>query len=228
MKSNRLFDLTAEYDAMLERGIRLSGEQKHFFVRGRLRDLHEHLPSGLSVRRVLDFGCGLGDTTQALAEEFPGARVVGADTSEPALAHARERCGNGRVDFALVDDLPLARGFDLCYCNGVFHHIELADRRGALDRILASLTPAGMFALYENNPWNLGTRWVMHRIPFDKDARPLSSVSAGRLLASAGFRRLVPARFLFFFPRYLRFLRCCEPCLARVPLGAQYCVSGIK
>jgi hypothetical protein len=80
----------------------------------------------------------------------------------------------------------------------------------------------------ENNPWNPGARLVMARIPFDKDAEPLSPVEARRLLRSGGFARCSSLRTLFYFPRPLAFLRPVEPLLALLPLGAQYYILGIK
>jgi trans-aconitate methyltransferase len=228
MSHAELFDLTAQYDAMLERGLRLSGEDRRFFIDERLRDLRGHMPGTSEVRRILDFGCGLGDTSGALADQFPGAHVVGADTSEAAIEHAREQHAGARVAFVRVDDLDSAEPFDLCYCNGVFHHIDPADRPAAVGLIHASLAAGGLFALYENNPWNVGTRWVMRRIPFDRGAQALGAGMSRRLLASAGFSRLAPTRFLFVFPRWLKLFRFCEPWLAHWPLGAQYCVTGIK
>src|SRR5687768_4389811 len=44
--SEPLFDLAAEYDEMLDRGIRLSGESREFFLRGRVAALLAQLPAG--------------------------------------------------------------------------------------------------------------------------------------------------------------------------------------
>ena len=59
-------------------------------------------------------------------------------------------------------------------------------------------------------------------------ARFAAPPAARALLQGAGFARCEPARFLFFFPRPLAWLRFSEPWLAGVPLGAQYCVLASR
>jgi SAM-dependent methyltransferase len=216
-----LFDRSAEYDEMLNRGLRLSGEDKTYFLAGRVADLLKQLPRTERIARILDFGCGIGDSSAYLAEVFPDSEVVGTDTAEGALEHARRANTSPRLRFVGMSELAGEARFDLCYVNGVFHHIEPSQRRGAVDLIRAALRPGGLLALFENNPWNPGTRMVMRRIPFDRDAKPLSAIEARSLL---GHFDILATRFLFYFPRPLGFLRFTEPWFARVPMGAQYYV----
>lgn len=226
--STNLFDLSQEYDAMLNQGIRFSGEDKHFFIRGRIADLRGQLPLGFAPRRILDFGCGIGDSTQVLAHTFPLARITGADTAENALTYAQQVFGSATVGFCRVDEIAAHGPYDLCYVNGVFHHIVPADRLAVVRVIYAALAPGGYFALFENNPWNPGTRVVMRHIPFDHDAQTLPPPLTRGLLRAAGFRGRLPIRSLFYFPRQLAVLRRLEPALARLPLGAQYYVRGVR
>jgi SAM-dependent methyltransferase len=109
----------------------------------------------------------------------------------------------------------------LVYCNGVFHHIPPTERAQAVNYIWRSLRPGGLFALWENNPWNPGTRYVMSRIPFDRDAITLSPPEAGSLLRRGGFH-VLRTDSLFLFPKLLKCLRWIEPFLSRMPLGGQY------
>lgn len=224
MSAEELFDRSREYEEMLNRGIRLSGEDREYFLRGRVAHLVACLGSDCRPRRILDFGCGIGDTASHLSQVFPDAEVLGVDSSERALEYARSRHGSTRVRFAPTRQLerePELR-FDLCYTNGVFHHIAPARRLAAVRSLHRILVPGGSLAFMENNPWNPGTRLVMARIPFDREAIPLSPLEARRLLRAGGFRRCEPLRTLFYFPRALSFLRPLEPLLARLPLGAQY------
>jgi len=57
--------------------------------------------------RVLDLGCGCGDSSLSLAERVaPGGQVLGLDLSEPMLARARERAaaaGLSNLSFRAAD-----------------------------------------------------------------------------------------------------------------------------
>jgi hypothetical protein len=83
------------------------------------------------------------------------------------------------------------------------------------------MAPGGTFALWENNSWNPGARWVMSRIPFDRDAVMLSPSGAARMLKGAGFE-ILSLDFAFVFPKRLRWARPLERGLCKLPLGAQY------
>src|SRR5207247_11353155 len=100
------------------------------------------LESQRAVRRVLDFGCGIGDTTRHLAETFERAEVVGVDLAATALSWARERHGSSRIRFERLDEFSDPGTFDLCYVTGVFHHIEPSRRRAVVADLHAPLRPA--------------------------------------------------------------------------------------
>lgn len=226
--SEELFDLSEKYEAMLQRGLDLSGEDQQFFIRGRVLDLQARFPRGWAPRRILDFGCGVGHTANFMGSLFPEADIVGLDTSESALTRAKNLCDSPRFSFAHIQTLPKTETFDLCYVNGVFHHIEPSKWLPALRDLHRAIAPGGYLALFENNPWNPGARWVMKRIPFDRDAVPLSSRTTGRLVREAGFKRVSTTRYLFYFPRMLSWFRFAEPWFAPLPLGAQYYVLAQK
>jgi len=213
---------------MLNQGIQLSGENQEFFILGRLQSLRSRLPADFKVRRILDFGCGTGLSTRHLADQFDGAEVLGVDTSENALSYGRRQWGSERVRFCGVEELDCGTGFDLCYVNGVFHHIAVSQRPRAIRSIYRALRDGGRLALFENNPWNPGARLVMKRIPFDRDAQMLSLLETIRLIRAGGF--IQPATYwsVFYFPRPLASLRFLEGPLSHLPLGAQYCVQAVK
>jgi SAM-dependent methyltransferase len=222
--TQELFDEASSYEEMLNRGLRLSGEDKTFFMEGRLKRLRALLPADYSPSQILDFGCGTGETSTRLLERFEGAHVVGVDVSAGALEHARQHHGSTDISFFDVDSFEAPASFDLCYSNGAFHHIDPRERPRVLRRLRELLRPGGLLAVFENNPWNPGTRLVMKRVPFDRGAQTVNAMRMGRLLTEAGFELVGPARHIFVFPAPLRALRVAEQHLERLPLGAQYLV----
>src|SRR5262245_44615634 len=138
------FATPADYDALLERGIRLSGEDRTFFIRGRLADLLARLPRDAHPRRILDYGCGSGDAVPHLASAFPDAAVVGADDAPEAVAWARAHHHHPRIAFTEAAALGSLPAFDLAWMNGVLHHVAPPARAAVLRRIHDALVPAGL------------------------------------------------------------------------------------
>lgn len=217
------FDVYAsDYDNALARGISASGEDKNYFARKRIEWLRYCLgESSLPLCRVMDFGCGTGSSTPFFFEVLGVEQLIGTDPSANSLAIAEKKYGSDRARF-LPDQQYLPTGdLDLVFSNGVFHHIAPADRGAVAEYIFRLLMPEGLFAFWENNPWNPGTRYVMSRIPFDRDSITLSAPEARQLLRSQGFE-VLRTDFLFIFPRALHWLRWIEFYCSGLPFGAQY------
>lgn len=214
-----------DYDRALAEGLSVSGESKEYFAKGRVEWLAGLL--GATPSRVMDYGCGTGSSTEYLLDVLGASRVTGVDVSRASLDVARKTHAAVPAEFHAIDDFEPTGDFDLVFTNGVFHHIPPPQRAAAVDYVWRSLRPGGLFAFYENNPWNPGTRFVMSRCPFDDDAITLSPPEASKLLGAGGFV-VVRWEFVFFFPRALSLFRRIEPWLAKVPFGAQYLVLASK
>jgi len=220
---HKAFDAYAEeYDAALARGISVSGEQKDYFAQRRIEWLRDCLrllsaPAAL----VMDFGCGTGSSAPLFFDILGVEYFVGTDQSPKSLEIAMRAHSSERAEFLLFDAYQPCAQFDVAFCNGVFHHIPPAERAAALNYVLRSLRPGGFFAFWENNPWNPGTRYVMSRIPFYREAITLSPPESQNLLRLSGFE-ILRQDFLFIFPRILHWCRWIEPLCSRLPVGAQY------
>lgn len=228
----RLFDGHAKsYAQEVNRSIAASGEDVDYFARRKASEVVRWMRSaGLELPgRALDFGCGTGLSTRALAEELgPRCTVTGIDVSPESLHEARARHASPRARFVLGGDesLPFAdASFDLTFTACVFHHIERQRHHHWAHELGRVLRPGGTAFIFEHNPWNPVTVRAVRACPFDEGVVLLRPGYARSLLSGAGMQAY-PPRFYFFFPAALRALRPIEPMLARVPIGAQYFVVG--
>lgn len=107
--------------------------------------------------RVLDVGCGCGETSLALAGQ--GAEVTGVDVSRPMLARARERAaGRTGVVFREADAAvePFEPVHDLVFSR--FGLMFFDDPHAAFANLRRALSPAGRLAFccwrdFRENPW---------------------------------------------------------------------------
>jgi SAM-dependent methyltransferase len=79
-------------------------------------------------RTVLDFGCGTGtQLTWPLAEAFPQVSFLGIDSDQPTIDWARKQPVPSNLSYAIQDDSPSERRFDLIIASEVLEHVEAPD-----------------------------------------------------------------------------------------------------
>jgi SAM-dependent methyltransferase len=117
--------------------------------------------------RVLDIGCGTGQSTRDAARAATAGSVWGVDLSEPALELARQltdREGLGNVSYqqadAQVHRFPPQR-FDVCISR--FGTMFFADPVAAFTNVANALRPAGRLVLMvwqdrDRNEWSCAIR----------------------------------------------------------------------
>ena len=96
-------------------------------------------------RRVVDLGCGPGNSTELLIERFPGAEVTGVDSSPDMLRQARQRLPRCKFVEADLSTWTPEPGTDLLFGNAVFHWVP--DHPNVLKRLLQALGPGGVLAV---------------------------------------------------------------------------------
>jgi trans-aconitate 2-methyltransferase len=115
------------------------------------RDLLGGVPLEAAAK-VVDMGCGPGNSTELLHARFPAAQITGLDSSPAMLAQARERLPRLRFELADAATWTPAPDVELVYANATYHWI--ADHIAQLPRVLAGLRPGGVIAV--QMPDNIG------------------------------------------------------------------------
>jgi 2-polyprenyl-3-methyl-5-hydroxy-6-metoxy-1,4-benzoquinol methylase len=112
--------------------------------------VYDQLVSG---GRVLDFGCGTGRVTLALANAFRNSEFVGLDSDPGSIRQAKEYAEEvdqeDRVRFVcqLVDDFAKNQKFDLITACDCVH--DLIDPSGVLTALKDLLNPTGTLFVIE-------------------------------------------------------------------------------
>jgi trans-aconitate 2-methyltransferase len=109
-----------------------------------VRDLLAAVPT-TGARLVVDVGCGPGNSTQVLAERFPGATVRAFDSSPDMIDAARKRMPLVGFDLLDVADWSDPGPFDVILANAVFQWVP--DHASLLPALAAKLSPGGSLAV---------------------------------------------------------------------------------
>jgi ubiquinone/menaquinone biosynthesis C-methylase UbiE len=140
--------------AMLGYSIRRAEEPAHLTEPLRHYTLAYVPEADLDGKRLLDFGCGSGSSTVALARLFPHTHIVAVDLEEGNISVARLRAEHGGVGKAtfLVSpgplDLPGEIGtFDFVFLSAVYEHLLPAERPVLMAELWRVLRRGGIFFL---------------------------------------------------------------------------------
>ncbi|MGQ0384618.1 MAG: class I SAM-dependent methyltransferase [Gammaproteobacteria bacterium] len=216
----------SSYRELHAANIRITGESPDYFAEYKVRHAARLAGARLPSARILDFGCGIGNSTVFLARHFPVCEIAGTDVSGASLEVARSRAPGATFAPMRDDTIPFPDAhFGLAFVSCVLHHVPPESHPVALAELRRVLAPGGWLAVYEHNPTNPLTVRAVESCEFDRNAVLIPAQRMRRTVAEAGFGAAT-IRFVVFFPRLLALLRFAEPALAWLPLGAQYCVMA--
>jgi trans-aconitate 2-methyltransferase len=157
------------------------------------RDLLAQVPLQ-RPRRVVDLGCGPGNSTALLVERFPQSEVIGLDSSPDMLRKARERlpqCQFIEADIASWSPQPQT---DLLFSNATFQWVP--DHPRQLRRLLEALPAGGVLAVQmpdnTDEPANRSQRDVAENGPWAAELKKNAAPRADLLSPQAYYDLLKP------------------------------------
>ena len=108
------------------------------------RDLLAQVPLDRPAR-VVDLGCGPGNSTELLIDRFPTAHVIGVDSSPDMLAQARERLPKTTFLEADLATWVPQEPTNLLFGNAVFQWVP--DHTRVFARLMQALPERGVLAV---------------------------------------------------------------------------------
>lgn len=214
-----------DYTHTIEEAIRFAGQPLDFFARAKAehltRVIQDHRPTGRPAE-VLDIGCGHGIIHPHLART--DCQLSGIDVATEVVEIACQL--NPQVDYRTFNGKVLPfdpASFDVVFMICVLHHIPPSQWLNIVTEARRVLRPGGAFVVFEHNPLNPITQWIVRHNDIDADAVLVHSGHLKKSLRKAGFtasRR----QFILFTPLAARWAKALDRALGWLPLGAQYFV----
>ncbi|MFN4212157.1 MAG: class I SAM-dependent methyltransferase [Devosia sp.] len=221
--------LTASYEQDINQSLAFSGMEHQFFIdkkRDKLIELAEQELGDASKLSVLDLGCGLGGYHLGLKDAFK--ELHGTDVSAASVAMAAER--HPWVSYTSYDGrrLPYEDGaFDVVFTITVMHHVPPEMWPAFTAEMHRVLKPGGLGLVFEHNPYNPATQYIVRSCEIDKDAVLLKPYETRRLFKDAGFSKIA-TRTMFSVPPKGGFLTAVDILFSHLPFGAQYYLKAVK
>ncbi|TQV83146.1 trans-aconitate 2-methyltransferase [Denitrobaculum tricleocarpae] len=112
--------------------------------------------------RVLDLGCGPGNSTELLARRYPEAEILGLDSSPDMLSKARERLPQAVFLEADIASWAPEKPFDLVFANAVLQW--LPGHQTLFPRLLSWLSAGGSLAIQMPDNLDEPSHALMRRV----------------------------------------------------------------
>jgi SAM-dependent methyltransferase len=210
------------YREVIERSIGFAGRGLDYYTKAKADAFKRAVSTNFAHLRkpkLLDVGCGHGLIHPYLASSFA---IVGTDVANEVLTlAARQNPGVSYVPYGGTK-LPFAdASFDLALAICVMHHVPPAEWLNFLGEMKRVVKPEGGIFVFEHNPFNPFTRYVVSHNDLDRGVTLLSGGRLRKLMREAGLRAPLTENILFT-PFSQRLFTQLDKVLKWCPIGAQY------
>jgi trans-aconitate 2-methyltransferase len=98
-----------------------------------------------SPKRIIDLGCGTGNSTERLHHRWPTAGITGLDSSPAMLRKARDNHPEWVWAESTIEDWSPTTPYDLIFSNAALHWVERHE--SFFPRLMEQISPGGVLAV---------------------------------------------------------------------------------
>jgi len=217
-----------DYSDDINKSLAFAGQEHDFYIRLKAEHLLAFVEKTYPNQTIkaLDIGCGHGLMHKFL--DVPSLNLHGCDPASTVIKEAQDK--NKHVTYTSNDGETLpydADSFDIVFMTGVMHHVPPKQWEGFLEEARRVIKPGGHIVIYEHNPRNPATYYIVKTCPIDENAVMLTCSKMKSLLRKMRYSN-ISREFIIFFPLDNKLARSTERALTWLPLGAQYVAIAQK
>ncbi|MGH1418073.1 MAG: class I SAM-dependent methyltransferase [Hyphomicrobiaceae bacterium] len=221
--------LTEVYEDKINEALAFGGQEHGFYIdvkKDHLLRLAKAYFGRTSQLDVLDLGCGIGAYHARLDGKF--RQLHGFDVSARSVEVAREKHPSIKYESSDGGVLPYpSDSFDLIFTICVMHHVPTGQWVHFVNEMFRVLKPAGLAVVFEHNPYNPATQYIVRSCEIDKDAVLLRPAKLRKLFKEPGFAD-INTKTILSVPPIGTALSRLDSMLGYLPFGAQYYLSAVK
>ncbi|MGN0740550.1 MAG: class I SAM-dependent methyltransferase [Treponema sp.] len=163
----------------------MSGADSDYFSEYKICEIAQHLQG----KKILDFGCGDGNSARFIGKHIKNYEYYGIDISQKSIEKAALRSiPNTTFCFYDGSHIPFEDcTFDIVFVSCVFHHINQSEHLNVLKEIHRVLKKGGKLFVFEHNPNNPLTLKAVHDCPFDEGVKLIHASKMKRSFQNSGF-----------------------------------------
>lgn len=217
------------YEDKINAAVAFGGQEHAFYIDIKrdhiLRLARQHF-GRVDDLDVLDLGCGIGAYHAGLEGKF--RELHGIDVSARSVEAAAAR--HPFVQYTSFDGerLPYGDGqFSVVFTVCVMHHVPPPLWPTFVAEMYRVIKPGGLALVFEHNPYNPATQYIVKTCDIDKDAVLLRPGKLRQMFTRGGFNQVQTRTIISVLP-IGRVLTSLDSLLGHLPFGAQYYLSGTK
>src|SRR6478672_11822675 len=113
-------------------------------------------------KRIIDLGCGTGNSTEQVHARWPQAEITGLDSSASMLKQAGTRHPDWQWDHTDIDQWRPESSFDLIFSNAALHW--LGDHAALFPRLFQHVSHGGALAVQMPNNFHSPAHQAMKKV----------------------------------------------------------------